>query len=438
MISNGIESNNSTKPNHSMQSFVFIWTGQAVSLIGSRLVRFALIWWLTIQTGSATLLAVAMIMMFLPQVIITPFAGPLVDRWSRRKTMIAADSLTALTVAVIAFLFALEIVEYWQVFIMMFLGATLGAFHWPAMQAATTLLVPEKHLSRIGGMNQGLMGIANIVAPPMGAVLLGFLPMQFILSIDIATAFLAVPLLFFVKIPQPSRENHTEETSVMSEMKEGFRYLRNWPGAFMVVCFAMILNLFSMPAFSLLPIMTVNHFGGDEVILAELQAAQAVGMVIGAFILGIWGGFKQRIKTAMSALIIVGSGMLLIGLTPPDAVNFATLMMFVVGVFNPIVNGSIIAVLQSTIPPDMQGRVFSLVISGISAMAPVGLTIAGPLADAFGVPIWFVISGLVTTSVAITAFFVPAVMNIETQNGGVKETSVVERSENLLATANQD
>lgn len=438
MNQRAIERGGSIENSHSLQSFAFIWTGQAVSLIGSRLVRFALVWWLTIQTGSATLLAVAMIMMFLPQVIITPFAGPLVDRWSRRKTMIAADSLTALTVAIIAFLFAFEIVEFWHVFIMMFLGSALGAFHWPAMQAATTLLVPEKHLSRIGGMNQGLMGIANIVAPPMGAVLLGFLPMQYILSIDIATAFLAVPLLFFVKIPQPSRENQTEETSVMSEMADGFRYLRNWPGAFMVVCFAMILNLFSMPAFSLLPIMTVNHFGGDEVTLAILQTAQAVGMVIGAFILGIWGGFKQRIKTAMSALILVGIGMLLIGLTPPNAVDFATLMMFIVGVFNPIVNGSIIAVLQSTIPPDMQGRVFSLVISGISAMTPVGLTIAGPLADAFGVPIWFVISGLVTTSVAITAFFVPAVMNIENQTDGNIEVSLAELPEELQSAMESD
>jgi DHA3 family macrolide efflux protein-like MFS transporter len=427
-----IDNGGSIENSHSMQSFAFIWTGQAVSLIGSRLVRFALVWWLTIQTGSATLLAIAMIMMFLPQVIITPFAGPLVDRWSRRKTMIAADSLTALTVAIIAFLFAIEIVEYWHVFIMMFLGSMLGAFHWPAMQAATTLLVPEEHLSRIGGMNQGLMGIANIVAPPMGAVLLGFLPMQFILSIDISTAFLAVPLLFFVKIPHPERDDSKEEASVLSEMADGFRYLRNWPGAIMVVYFAMILNLFSMPAFSLLPIMTVDHFGGDEVTLAVLQSAQAGGMVIGAIILGVWGGFKERIKTAMSALIIVGCGMLLIGLTPSNAVTFATLMMFVVGVFNPIVNGSIIAVLQSTIPPEMQGRVFSLVICGISAMTPVGLAIAGPLADLFGVSIWFVISGLVTTSVAITAFFVPAVMNIENQNSEDKHISMVDQTEDAF------
>jgi DHA3 family macrolide efflux protein-like MFS transporter len=287
-------------------------------------------------------------------------------------------------------------------------------------------------------MNQGLMGFANIVAPPMGAVLLGFLPMQYILSIDIATAFLAVPLLYSVRIPQPLREDDEKETSVLSEMADGFRYLRNWPGAFMVVCFAMILNLLSMPAFSLLPIMTVNHFGGDEVTLAVLQSAQAGGMVIGAFTLGIWGGFKQRIKTAMSALTIVGIGMLLIGLTPPNAVLFATLMMFAVGVFNPIVNGSIIAVLQSTIPPAMQGRVFSLVISGISAMSPVGLAIAGPVADIFGVPIWFVISGLVTICVAITAFFVPAVMNIENQTAGDKAPSTVEKTDEVFLTFEQD
>jgi DHA3 family macrolide efflux protein-like MFS transporter len=326
--------------------------------------------------------------------------------------MIAADSLTALTVLVLAFLFAFNIIEYWHVFVLTFLGSTCGAFHWPAMQASTTLLVPEKHLSRIGGMNQGLMGLANIIAPPMGAVLLGFFPMYYILSIDIATVFIAVPLLFLVHIPKPTSEED-DETSVMSEMADGFRYLRNWPGAFMIVCFAMLLNLLSMPAFSLLPIMTLNHFNGDEVTLAILQLAQAVGMVIGASILGIWGGFKERIRTAMSALIIVGVGMLLIGLTPPDGVNFATIMMFIVGLVNPIVNGSIIAVLQSTIPPEMQGRVFSLVISGVSAMSPVGLAIAGPVADSFGVPIWFIISGLVTSIVAITSFFVPAIMTIE-------------------------
>jgi DHA3 family macrolide efflux protein-like MFS transporter len=142
MAHNGTENDISIKTSHSMRSFAFIWTGQAVSLIGSRLVRFALAWWLTIQTGSATFLAFAMIIMFLPQVIISPFAGPLVDRWSRRKTMVAADALTAVTVAIVAFLFALEIVEFWHVFILMFLGSTFGAFHWPAMQAATTLLVP--------------------------------------------------------------------------------------------------------------------------------------------------------------------------------------------------------------------------------------------------------------------------------------------------------
>jgi DHA3 family macrolide efflux protein-like MFS transporter len=348
--------------------------------------------------------------------------------------MIAADALTALTVAVIAFLFAFEVVEYFYVFLMMFLGSTFGAFHWTAMQAATTLLVPEKHLSRIGGMNQGLMGFANIIAPPLGAVLLGFLPMHFILSIDIATAFLAVPLLFLVKIPQPLPKENAREASVLSEMADGFRYLRNWPGAFMIVCFAMILNLLSMPAFSLLPIMTVNHFGGDEVTLAVLQSAQAVGMVIGAFVLGIWGGFRERIRTSMSALIIVGVGMLLIGLTPPNGVAFATLMMFIVGVFNPIVNGSIIAVLQSTTPPEMQGRVFSLVISGVSAMSPVGLAIAGPLADAFGVPIWFVISGIVTSIVAVTSFFVPAIMNIETKTTEDDELLSVAQTEEVSST----
>ena len=144
--------------------FFTIWTGQAFSLIGSNLVQFALVWWLTETTGSATILAVASIMAVLPQVFLGPIAGALVDRWNRRLVMIVADSVIALAVVVLAVLYALDAVQTWHIYVLMFIRAAGGAFHWPAMRASTSLMVPQKHLSRIAGLNQALFGVANIVS----------------------------------------------------------------------------------------------------------------------------------------------------------------------------------------------------------------------------------------------------------------------------------
>ena len=205
-----------TQPNQpstptSMKPFFTIWIGQIFSLLGSELVQFALVWWLTKTTGSATVLALAAMMAVLPRVLISPIAGALVDRWNRRVVMILADGLIALAVVVLAVLFALDEVQVWQVFALMFVRAAGAAFHWPAMQASTTLMVPEKHLSRIAGLNQALWGMASIAAPLLAALLLEVLPMQAILMIDVLTAVLAITPLFFIFVPQPQRVETTEQ-----------------------------------------------------------------------------------------------------------------------------------------------------------------------------------------------------------------------------------
>ena len=152
--------------------FFTIWSLQAVSLLGSSLVGFALVWWLTESTGSATVLATATLVEMLPRIGLAPFAGALVDRWNRRSVMMAADGVIALATAAVALLFSLGIVQIWHIYLLMFVRSAAGGFHWAAMQASTSLLVPEEQLSRIGGMNQTLMGVANILTPPLGALLL--------------------------------------------------------------------------------------------------------------------------------------------------------------------------------------------------------------------------------------------------------------------------
>ena len=394
--------------------FFTIWTGQAFSLIGSNLVQFALVWWLTETTGSATILAVASIMAVLPQVFLGPIAGALVDRWNRRLVMMVADSVIALAVVVLAVLYALDAVQIWHIYVLMFIRAAGGAFHWPAMQASTTLMVPEKHLSRVAGLNQTLFGVANIVAPPLGALLFSILPIQGILAIDVGTAVLAIVPLFFITIPQPERKEAPEEKpSVLADMREGLRFVWGWRGMMMILIIATLINLLINPGFALLPIMVTDHFGGGALELAWLQSAWGIGMILGGITLGVWGGFKRRIVTGLLALTLMGVGVTVLGLTPATAFTLALGAMFFGGFMNPIANGSLFATLQVTVPPEMQGRVFTLAMSGSAAMSPLGLAIAGPVADALGVQIWFLIGGIATVIMGVGSFFVPAIMRIE-------------------------
>ena len=155
-----------------MRRFFVIWGGEACSLVGSALVQFALVWWLTIETGSATVLAFAMMMAMLPQIVIGPFAGALVDRWNRRHVMIFADIGIAFATVILIALFALDVVQVWHIYVVLLVRSAGGAFHWPAMSASTTLMVPKKHLARVGGLNQAISGAVSIVAPALGAILM--------------------------------------------------------------------------------------------------------------------------------------------------------------------------------------------------------------------------------------------------------------------------
>lgn len=401
----------------SMTRFAVVFIGQAFSLFGSRLVQFALVWWLTMESGSASALAFASIMAILPQVLLGPFAGTLVDRWNRRTILMVSDGVIALAVVVLALLFAQGSVQMWHIYVLMAVRSLGGAFQWPAMQASTSLMVPEEHLSRISGLNQSLQGLANIVAPPLGALLLELIPIQNILAIDVSTAILAIGPLFFISIPQPRREASAEgRPSVLADLREGFRFVWGWKGLMMIVGIALVINLLTNPAFTLLPILVTNHYNGGAIELAWFQSANGVGMIAGGILLGVWGGFKSRIKTAMSAMIIMGGGLLIFSFLPGDALLLGVGLLFVFGTMNSIANASFFALLQATVPADMQGRVFTMMMSLIMSMTPVGLALAGPVADLFGLRIWYTVAGVVMIIMSVGALFVPTIRQLEEES----------------------
>ena len=400
-----------------LTSFFVIWTGQAFSLVGSQLVQFALVWWLTKTTRSATVLAFATMMALLPQILLGPIAGALVDRWDRRRVLIFADGGIALATLVLAALYALDLVQIWHIYALMLVRSAGAAFHWPAMQASTTLMVPDRHLARIAGLNQTVAGLGNIGAPPLGALLLELLPMQGILAIDVGTAILAIAPLLFVAIPQPEKLDVSTSGGVISslvrDMRAGLRLIWGWPGMLLIIVVAMLLNLLGTPALSLLPILVSEHFGGGAVEFAWLESGWGVGMVLGGLTLGLWGGFKRRMVTGMTALVLQGIAIFSVGLVPGSAFRLALGAILFTGFMNPIINGSLFATVQAVVQPQMQGRVFTLLRSGALAMTPLGLAVAGPLADVVNVQAWFLVAGVATSAMGLAAFFVPAIMRIE-------------------------
>lgn len=392
--------------------FATIWAGQAASLIGSQLVQFALVWYLTIQTGSATVLAIASVAAMLPQIILSPIAGAYVDRWKRRHVMIAADALIAASTFVLIVLFALGYVQIWQIFVVMFVRSCFSAFHWPASQAATTMLVPEEHLTRVAGMNQSLQGVANILAPPIAAVLIAFLPIEQVLAFDILTAFLAILPLLVIRFPEPIPRTGPRQ-KVRADMKEALAYLRGWRGAVTLMAMFMVINLLISPAFSLLPILVVSFFHGGAIDYASLEAVAGIGMISGGVLLSIWGGSRKKIVTVMGSTLLAGIGISLIAIVPQSGFLIVLGLLFFVGMMLPILNGTVMALLQASVPKGMQGRVFALMGALAMAAAPIGLAFGGPVADLIGIQPWFLIAGIPTAMIGVIAFLLPSVMSIE-------------------------
>ncbi len=393
--------------------FWAIFTTQSISLLGSQIVQFSLVWWLTKTSGSASILALASIMALLPQVFLSPIAGAYVDRLNRRLIMIAADTLIALMVLVIAALYAFGVIQVWHIYALMFLRAVGGAFHNPAMQASTTLMVKKENLSRIAGLNQAMFGLVNILAPAIGALLFEFWPLQNVLMIDVCTAAVAVLILVATKIPQPRRDAGDAMKSLTSDIMEGVKYLLHWKGGLYLILGAVLVNLFFVPAVSLTAILVQRFFGGEALQYATIESMLGIGMVVGGLSLGVWGGFKSKVKTALLALVVAGVGSAAVGLMPSSGFLLTVACFFVIGLMLPLINGSIFSLLQSIIPPELQGRILTIVIATSSAMAPIGLSVAGPVSDAFGVQVWFIVGGLVMVAFGVAAFFIPSMRDME-------------------------
>lgn len=418
----------SKSSNKWMTPFFTMWTGQVFSLFGSSLVQFAIVWHLTQKTGSATVLATATLAAVLPGVLLGPFVGAIVDRNNRKRMMIFSDGTTALITLGMVILAALNHLEVWEIYVGMFLRSFVSSFQYPAMSASTSLMVPQEHLSRIAGLNQALRGAMNIVAPPFGALIIGLIPFHWVLSIDCVTALMAIIPLFFVRIPQPEKAlvqsvGVNPVKVLWGDVKEGMRYIWSWSGLFGLLVIASVINFFENPAFTLLPLLVTKHFHGDAIHYGWMESGFGIGVVAGGLILSVWGGFKKRTVTSISALIVGSAALAAVGFVSADGYWIALSMIVTIGLLNPIINGPLQAIIQAKVAPEKQGRVMTLVESIATAMMPLSMVIAGPVADRFGIQSWFILGGGVCVLLGIVILFIPAIMDIESHQD--QETGAV-------------
>jgi MFS transporter, DHA3 family, macrolide efflux protein len=387
-----------------------VFGGQALSLIGSALTQFVLIWWITKTTGSASALSVAGIMALLPQALLGPLGGTLADRYSRRVIMIVADAVSAVCMLVLIGLFASGQIQLWHVYTMMFIRSAMQAFQGPAVQASTAMLVPNSWLVRAAGLNQSLMGLMTVAAAPLGALALGFLPLQGALLIDVFTALLGIVPLFFWAIPQ-GRPDVVQ--SAWADFRQGLNLITGSPALLRFYLLIAAVVLVVMPTFTLTPLLVTRHFGLGVNSVALMEGLSGVGMIAGGLLATVivW---RSRIAAVLIAFAVSCAAVAFTALAPKELFWLAVLWWVVSGVAFSLGSAPQTAILQSIIPNHLQGRALSLLNTVMGLAGPVGLGLAAPLGTLIGVRGLFIWGGLLAAAVCLAGLFSKRLMRIET------------------------
>lgn len=403
--------------NNWKRDYFMILGGQAVSLITSGALQMALIFYLTAKTDSALILSVASLAGFLPYAVLGPFIGVLVDRHSRKTVMILADMAIALAGGVLAVTALFTQLEVWMIMAALFARSVGAAFHSPALSAATPLIVPADMLVKYGGYSQSLQSMSYIVSPALGALLYAVWDMSAIIALDVGGAVIASAAVMCVRIPRPEACSK-ERSHFFGEMKQGFSVLRQHAGLMALLLVGSAYMLAYMPINALYPLMSIGHFGGTPMHASIAEMAFAAGMVLGGFILGLWGGFKKRTNTIFVSILLMGAALVVSGLLQPGGFVVFAVCCFAMGFFAPFYSAVQTALFQQRIEPRYLGRVFSLTGSIMSLVIPLGLVVSGLLADKIGVPTWFLISGVLIAGIAV---LVPALRPIRQLNAAAGE-----------------
>ncbi|HEX6288814.1 MAG TPA: MFS transporter [Herpetosiphonaceae bacterium] len=359
-----------------MRAFFIVWFGQLVSLIGSGLTTFALGVWAYQRTGSVTLFAMITLAGTLPSILVSPFAGVYVDRWNRRRVLIASDFGSAILTLLVALLLWSDTLAIWHIWGIVAIRSVIRAFQLPAYTASVTMLIPKAQLTRANGMMQFGTAAAQIVAPLLAGVLMEIIFLQGIILIDVVTFVVAVVTLLVVSIPQPASKGG-QKRSVLREASDGWQYITQRAGLLgMLIFFALVNFAYGLAQVLFTPL--VLKFS-TVAALGTIASAGGVGLLAGTLLLSTWGGPKPRIHGVLGFGVLFGFSFFLAGVQASTwLIGVASFVcMFCV----PFINGCTQTIWQVKVPPEIQGRVFATRLMIAWSTAPLAYALAGPLSD---------------------------------------------------------
>lgn len=380
--------------------------GQTVTTFGSMLVQYSILWHLTLTTKSGTILALAALFGFLPQAIVSIFAGVWADRVNRKIMIIISDSVITVATLVLALFMFSGIDDLWLVFLVMAIRSAGTGVQMPAISALLPQIVPKDQLLRVNGINSSLNSSLTIIGPVAAAGLYASFSLQAILIVDVITAIIGIVLLMTVSVPTLQRVTSSERPSYFADLREGFSYvftheLVRW----VIAVFGIVFLLIVAPS-NLSPLMIVRNFGSEVWMLTVLELAFGVGALLGGALMAIFAAKINRLWTIIATSIIFGFLAVGLGFTTNLVVFY--LLFFVIGLMVPAFSTSAFTLLQETVEPERQGRVFGFVGIVMAVAMPLGMAVLGPLADIVSVELLLIITGAATVVIAVIAILLPA------------------------------
>lgn len=430
-------------PATGMKTFLVIWFGQVISIIGSSLTGFAMSVWVYQTTGSVTKFSIVILFTVLPGIVLSPVVGTLVDMWDRRWLMIMSNVGAALSVMLVAGMFYYGQLRFWHICFLAGATSVANAVLGPALTASISLIVPKKHFGRASGMSQFGEATSQIIAPLLGGLLITLIKIEGILILDGVTYAVATLTLLVVRIPRPAalgRETSGGDggggDSLWRKAASGWTYLVARPGLFSLLIFFAVTN-FTVSMSNILITPLVLSFA-DAGVYATVISVAGAGLLAGSILMSVWGGPQRRIYGVFGYGLLLGIGLILEGLRPsPVLIGVA---LFIIGCIAPVANGCIIPILQTKTPPELQGRVFAAVRIVAWFSVPIAYIAAGPLADKVfgpllleggalagsvgrvigvgpgrGIGLLLILLGLISVLATVRGYFYPLLLNVDTE-----------------------
>ena len=382
-----------------------------MSLLTSAIVQYAIIWHITFKTGSAVDLAMATIAGILPQILLGPIAGVIVDRFDRKKIMMYSDGMIAVATLVLGILFLYGEPSMMGMYIVLAVRSLGSTFHSPSFTASIPMLAPKEKLVKISGINQTINSITLIIAPILAGILFGAIPLPYIIFLDIIGAIFGIGSIAMVHIP--NLEKKEEKSNILLEMKQGFGEIKQSRFLLILTIYVIAICIIFMPIASMYPLITKNYFRLEAIHVSIVEVLFSIGMLVGGIAMAKEVGFRKKQYTILVAMLIFAVALIASGLIPNSMFWMFVFLTFVMGSMGPFFEGLYTVILQTKIEPQKQGRVFSIVMSFMQLATPIGLFLVAPIAEQIGVEKMFVISGILMIIATLVTISLKTIRNEE-------------------------